>query len=502
LLLGLAVLAAALAAIALPAMSIGLYFERSYNEGWNAYQQARAAAGGHLYGPDPWRPVNYPFLSFYLAGWLGPLFGNALIAGRILNLAGLAAVVLCGMLFVRRCGGGIPEMLFAAGCILGFQQIQAADWLAVDEPQMLAEAFVLGGLVCYVSGPPSVARLLACALLFAAGGFTKQIVVVFPAVVTLDLATRGRRPFLLWLFCLGLAAALFAAASAVVAGGDFLARMLEPRLWLWQQAVYHGKKLFFFLKGPVAASAVLLCRKLPEDRSLLLRAAGITALASGIFFAGGDGVSFNVFLELAVVMGLLAGVALIGWRQGFWRPHGSTAAIVTLLLPLIFASPILARTGRSLPKIWHFAASWRTLEARQHEFLAAADWLRARPGAALCESLLLCYAAGKPLVIEPYGAREEILAGHADERTLLRAIARHRFAAIELPFELHPDPRDPLRIEADVLTELRFTPATLAAIARYYAPNARLPGAVFYTPRPMERAAPRAGRRDRSASAA
>ncbi len=491
LLLALSVLGAALASIVLPAMSIGLLFERSYNEGWNAYQQARAAAGASLYAVDPWRPVNYPFLSFYLIGWLAPLFGSVLLAGRVVNLIGLAAVMVCGALFVRRCGGGTAEMLFAAGCILGFQQIQAAEWVAVDEPQMLAEACTLGGLLCYVSGPPSFARLFACALLFAAGGFVKQIVVVFPAAVTIDLLWKGRRQFLLWLLCLGLAAALFAAASAVVAGGDFLARVLEPREWLWRRVVYHGRKLFFFLKAPVAASIVVLCRKLQFPAAagagslrLLLRAAGIAALAAGIFFAGGDGVSVNVFLETAILMGLTAGVALLGWRAlPGPRPHCRGAAAVTLLLPLIFASPILARTGRSLPDLWHFAASWRALEARQAGFAAAARWLQARPGTALCESLLLCFSAGKPLVVDPYGSREQFLTGRADEAALLRAIAGHRFAVIALPFELHADPRDPARVETDVLTLQRFTPSTLAAIAHHYAPSARLPAAVFYMPR-------------------
>jgi hypothetical protein len=485
LLLALLVLAAALASIVLPAASIGLFFERSYNEGWNAYQQARAAAGGHLYGADPWRPVNYPFLSFYLVGWLQPLFGNVLFAGRALNLAGLAVVTACGALFVGRCGGGIPEMLFAAGCVLGFQQIQAPQWLAVDEPQMLAEAFVLAGLVCYVSGPPSFARLFGCALLFAAGGFVKQIVVVFPAAVTVDLLRKGRRQFLLWMLCFGLAGALFAAAGAVVAGGDFLARVMEPRIWLWQRLVYHGKRLFLFLKGPLAASIVALCGPLPPRRELLLRAAGTAALATGIAFAGGDGVSANVFLELAVVMGMIAGLALARWRHLFAaeRPRSRAATAIALLLPLLFASPILARAGHGVVPLWDFTASRQALIARQAQFLEAAAWLRGHPGAALCESLLLCFAAGKPLVVDPYGARERILTGHADETALLRAIADHRFAVVALPVALRRDPDHPARIVADVLTELRFTPASLAAINRYYAPTAVLPAAVFYTPR-------------------
>ncbi len=479
--LALAVFAAAALSMVLPAASIGLYFERSYNEGWNAYHQARAAAGEPLYGAEPWRPVNYPFLSFYLVGWLGRLFGNVLIAGRVLNLAGLVAMTISGALVVRRLGGGGPEMLFAAGCVIGFQEIQAGPWLAADEPQMLAEAFALGGFLCYLSGPPRLLRLLGCALLFVAGGFVKAIVVVFPVAVTVDLLGKGRRQFPLWFFCLGLAAALFATASAVVAGGDFLARMLEPRIWLWQWVFYHSKKLFFALKAPLAASIVALSGKLPPGREVLLRVAGIAALGAGIAFAGGDGVSANVFLELAIVMGLIAGLALARWRQPW--PRRRVGAIVALLLPLFFAAPILALGGRSLPPLWQFAASWRALDERQREFLAAAAWLRAQPGAALCESLLLCFAAGKPLVVDPYNAREEILTGRADEAALGRMIGERRFAAIALPSELRADLHQPDRIAADQLTSLRFTPATLAAIAGDYAPAARFRAAVFYTPR-------------------
>jgi hypothetical protein len=340
---------------------------------------------------------------------------------------------------------------------------------------------MLGGLVVYVSGRPNWPRLLACALLFAAGGFVKQIVVIFPAAVTVDLWWRNRGRFFSWLVCLALAAALFAAASTVVAGGDFLARILEPRLWLWPRVLYHVKKLFFFLKGPVAASIVVLCRPLPPERSVLLRTAGIAALVAGVAFAGGDGVSINVFLELAVIMGLLAGVALAGWRKR--APRGRGAALVGILLPLLFAAPILARLERTLPPLIHFPESRQAIAARQARFLSAAAWLRARPGEALCESLLLCFAAGKPLVVDPYGAREQILTGRVAEAALVRLIAEHRFAVIALPVELREAPGSPGRVFADVLTELRFTPATLAAIAREYAPAARLPAAVFYTPR-------------------
>ena len=45
---------------------------------------------------------------------------------------------------------------------------------------------------------------------------------------------------------------------------------------------------------------------------------------------------------------------------------------------------------------------------------------------ALCEDLLLCFAAGKPLLVDPYNARQMILTGRLDEASLLADVRRHR----------------------------------------------------------------------------
>jgi hypothetical protein len=131
----------------------------------------------------------------------------------------------------------------------------------------------------------------------------------------------------------------------------------------------------------------------------------------------------------------------------------------------------------------HFAESRQALEEREGEFLTAAFRLHSHDGAALCESLLLCFAAGKPLVVDPFNLRSQILTGRTREAFLVDAIAHHRFVVIVLPVELKADSRDPDRVASDVLTQARFTDATLAAIARYYAPIAHEPAAVFYAPR-------------------
>ena len=51
-----------------------------------AYHALRAASGEVFYAGDMRHPVNYPFLSFYLIGWLKPLFGDVLFIGRAISL--------------------------------------------------------------------------------------------------------------------------------------------------------------------------------------------------------------------------------------------------------------------------------------------------------------------------------------------------------------------------------------------------------------------------------
>src|SRR5262249_61593877 len=53
-----------------------LFMEVNYNEGWNAYNQQRAADGVPLYGKPPlYYHTNYPAVSFHLIGILGKAAG-------------------------------------------------------------------------------------------------------------------------------------------------------------------------------------------------------------------------------------------------------------------------------------------------------------------------------------------------------------------------------------------------------------------------------------------
>src|SRR5579872_1020533 len=189
--------------------TIGTPAAKLYNEGFNAYHAFRAAAGETLYTGDPYRLVNYPFISFYLVAGLKPIFGDVLMIGRALNLLGLAGILLFGALILRLLGGGALEIALTLACLLGFQIAQAAAWIGSDEPQMLAQALSLAGLACYLKPPaPSPFRLAGVSLLVMLGLFIKPIVIAIPIAIAIDLLSRDRRHFLIWCVSLAVAALL------------------------------------------------------------------------------------------------------------------------------------------------------------------------------------------------------------------------------------------------------------------------------------------------------
>jgi hypothetical protein len=477
----LVILALALISVALPMATIGIGIEKSYNEGWNAYHAARVAAGEPLYTGDPARLVNYPFLSFYLVAWLKPIFHNVLLIGRGLNAAGFAMTAIFAALIVRALGGRGIEMLFTAACVIGFQAIQADNWIGADEPQMLAEALMLGGLLCYVSGEPTVKRLAACAGLFAAGGFVKQILIAIPLAVSVDLALKDRRQFAVWCLLGAMAVAVFVGFSEILTGNGFWREILGPPPYCWSHLAYHGRKLIIAFKEPILASAIYLSRPLPSSQKALLRSYGLIALISSVILSGGCGVADNIYLDLSVFMGLIAGLALGRWRQ-FLRTRNPRLHSA-MILPLVLALPIVTRSPHYGRLLLDLPATMRYYSQLKAGFNEAEIILRRHAGPALCENLLLCLTAGKPLVIDPFAANSQILVGRFSEATLINEIARHRLSLIELPSQIYPDPQHPDRIASYLIGQGGFNKRTLEAIDRYYSPIFQTDGAILLAPR-------------------
>jgi hypothetical protein len=315
----------------------------------------------------------------------------------------------------------------------------------------------------------------------AAGGFVKHILLAVPLAVGLDLLWKDRRQFLRWCFCGIAAVTLFAVLSYVTTGGHEWPEIFTPREHSWHDTLYSGRKLLITFKIPIAVSIFYLAQRLPPSQTPLLRCFGIIALSEGIILSGGDGVSFNVYLEFTVFLGLIAGLALGRWRER--RRDERYGALIGVTLAMIAALPLVTRAPGYISGTLNLDTTLYLFRYEEISYGQAKSILGQEVRPVFCDDLLLCLEAGKPSVIDRFSVHSQIRVGRRIEATLIDEIANQRFGMIELPTEIHPDPNHPARFAPYLLNQGRFTERTLTAIDRYYRPSFISGAAVLFVPR-------------------
>jgi hypothetical protein len=174
-----ALLAAAwLSATVAPAYALFRWIPNGYNEGWNAYWAQVAWKGGPLY-PAVDSPVsnNYPPVSFYIVGGLGRLLGDNIFAGRLLALVSLIVIALALFAWLRI--NSVSRAVAAFGAVLflaAFAQYAPA-YIAMNDPQLLAHAFVMTSVVLMWRYKFSRNALVTAAVLMIVAGLVKHLLI-------------------------------------------------------------------------------------------------------------------------------------------------------------------------------------------------------------------------------------------------------------------------------------------------------------------------------------
>jgi hypothetical protein len=172
--------------------------------------------------------------------------------------------------------------------------------------------------------------------------------------------------------------------------------------------------------------------------------------------------------------------ALAGWWPAVWN---STAALMFALFftsIMIFVPGQLRRDGEKM----------RSLPTVENEFCSSVEFMKARPGPALCESLLLCYEAGKPFDYEAFSVRDQIKTGLISEDEVLQLLRTHHFQTVEI--DLRTDEQD-LNEWADLKTSLasdqadpdkqrRFTPRFMKELLADYQLSKRTSEMALFSP--------------------
>ncbi len=440
-----AVLALMLAMIAallwLPLRRIGGDCQINYNEGWNAYKQTMARNGQPLYGARPdalTGATTYPPVSFHLIGALARLHhGDVVTTGRWLSLVALAATGVFVGLIVRELGVDALVAAFAALLYILGIAVFLPDRLGMNDPQLLGEAFTTAGLYLYVKwysrGRERTRLLIAAALLFCLGGFTKQNLLAFPAAVGLDLLLRWRRRFAVWLAAMVGFAGVFMALTVAVDGRYFFAHLLFQRTYNFDNALVSLTQ--FYLVSFQGIVLVAIVWMLLRVRSCPLLGVAFV-LASGLAFwlSGGDGVDLNIYFNAFAAGVLICGVAVAEFdgeklgADGEPSRHGPVGFKGAALMAALMMCGAIAVPDRI--ETDHFRG--KSLASDDAEFRKAVNLLKETPGPAICENLLLCYRAGKPYVLDTFVASDQLDLGNLDDDAIPAMLRSRKFGAVEL----------------------------------------------------------------------
>jgi hypothetical protein len=467
----------ALLMFAYPMVRIFWNFEIDSNEGWNAYYQLRAIAGQSLYTLDsPLFFNNYPPLSFYLVGALTALVGDPMLAGRAVSLAALLSIALSSGAIVRRAGGSGTDGRLAVATCIGLFAAFATDYLGMNDPQLLGQAFIVAGLAVHLGGPGTARRGAAVALLFAIGVLTKHNLVVVPLVVAVDLLRRGPPAQRAAFFAAGLG---LAAAAALVlwlaVGKSFFTQVLATRTWDVARSFLFTTEILGRLQAPLAVVGLGLFAARGRRPSGLIAGYLLLALVAGAGFAGGANTDINVFFDVSIALAI--GTGLVAHRLGqrfSWRQTRTVVALAANAGIIFYAPLALGRFGVDVAG---------EMDRRESLFNADVDYLRDLPGPVLCQSQLLCFRAGRDMYYDSFNVHQAIAAGHLPADVLIDKLERHQIAVVQISDGPEFGDGEYPGVQSMPARYIHFADPVFATLAREYVVDRVGISGRFYRPR-------------------
>jgi hypothetical protein len=414
-----------------PITRIQAHYQINYNEGWNSYPQQLVANGGRVYGSPPGRQYwNYPPVSFHVVGWLAKITHDVNLTGRWVSfLAFLAIAVLTGMT-VHRLTGSRRSGAFAAIWVVIFIGALKSERIGMNDPHMLGMALIALGFYGYVRslGEEDPLWLRISAVAFVVGLFTKHTLLAFPIAAAVHLLLTSTKRLISWIITGAIAAAVLLVATFALDGSHFFEHLMFPRVYSY--AFFLSNTVWYLLMFQTAIIVCLMwCFRtgLRSNEGVLLLA---YAAATGMAFwvSWGAGADLNHLFDPAVSMALIGGVALPYAVWASERVRFRKTALATLLI-VPFSLGALTMLP---PRIQEDSSTARSIPQAEQEFASAVEFVKSRPGPALCEYLLVCFEAGKPEEYDAYEVDQLIKTGKLPEQEILKLLDDRHFATILL----------------------------------------------------------------------
>lgn len=393
--------------------AIPLHVSMNYNEGWNAYfAQVAMGHGGVLYpAAESMLTNNYPPLSFYIVGVAGWLIGDNIVAGRLISLLALAVVSL-NVYRLGRWLGAPPRLALLGACVflLGAYAVMH-DYIAINDPQFLAYAFVTSGALAFLntSGQRLWRGMLLSTLLMMLGGLVKHSEISLPLALCTWAVFYDRRRLGVFLAC--------ALLMAAVASGLAYSIWGEPMV----AGIFHGHRLMkvhsgvlqishdlpFLLSYLILAGFAAAVTRLRHQAFLVLIYISWSLLI-GFWMLTGYGVNQNVMCDAVIALAWAsilfamtfersqAPVFMLGWCA-------PSLAILLMVLPSMGCGLFVYLSHprlRDMSVITN-APQWERL----YQTLSLAH------GEVACETLAVCYWAKKPMEVDFFNYGQKLLTG-------------------------------------------------------------------------------------------
>jgi hypothetical protein len=422
----------------------GLHLPFDPDEGWNAaFTQMVLTTGSPYPAAGSFLTNNYPPISFYVVAALTHFTGDAIVAGRCLALASLVAAAAEIHLVLRRMGCSVRASAFSAFLFIAAVGL-TSDYAGMDDPQMLGHAVSLAALLAIVREPQASRNVVIAAALFVLAFFIKHDLVILPVATAAWLALANR-PLSYTFVASGIVFLLLGLGLFKQGFGfDLLSVIVSPRSYALD-LMWNGLKAWLPWGGPLLLGAAALATIARHDRYALFGLIYVVlATAAGAYFFGGAGVDTNAMFDANIALALCGGLLLDHLAN---RP--AQALVVSLYgLTVLYALFAIEPDWRSID-FW-------TDPLREEQQAAAREiqLIRSTPGPALCETMALCYWAGKSAFVDVFNLSQAYLTGRRSDDSLAKAISGAHFGIVQFE-QLSPFPLTP-RIRSALLARYRL----------------------------------------------
>jgi hypothetical protein len=429
--------AMAAALLVMPLMQMAARPSIQYCEGWNAYFQRDALLGKGQYTAPPGASTNfYPPVSFHVIAGLARLTGDVNQTGRWVALISLFIVAgLCGAVvfhFTRR----RPVAVFATLSVVIWIGLYKPDRIAMNDPQLLGSAFNLLGFYFYIRRPNEAKWLILSAAAFVISGFTKHSLIAFPIAVGLHLAmSRNWRTFAVWVSGMVGFAAVLLLLTYLIDGRYFLNHLLRPRTA--NNNLADPRAYFAVFIVPVWLAVAWVYRNGARALFHIMTITLVVTHLVAIALSTGDGVDLNIYFDCIYTLIIIGAMLFAEFEPVLANLPRQQLRVPAMALLLVAPSLGLFSNIESAIEnhLWHL----RTLKIRTEDFDNSVRMLTSEPGDAVCEDLLVCFKAGKPMIWDTFTVKNMIVRDDQDkDRSMADFVAKPGFSFVQVLNELTP----------------------------------------------------------------